>query len=33
VAFLRRHFRGETAMDAYLTGGSLPAGVTTRHDP
>jgi pimeloyl-ACP methyl ester carboxylesterase len=33
VAFLRRHFRGETAMDAYLTGASLPAGVTTRHDP
>ena len=33
VAFLRRHFRGEAAMDAYLTGGALPAGVTTRHDP
>lgn len=33
VAYLRRHLRGETAMDAWLTGASTPAGVTTRHDP
>jgi hypothetical protein len=29
VAFLRRHLRGETAMDAWLTGPSVPAGITT----
>lgn len=30
VAFLRRHLAGETAMDAWLTGSSVPAGATVR---
>ncbi|MCC7539437.1 MAG: alpha/beta hydrolase fold domain-containing protein [Deltaproteobacteria bacterium] len=30
VAFLRRHLSGEVEMDAWLTGASLPPGVTTR---
>lgn len=33
TAFLRRHLLGETAMEAYLTGGSVPAGITTMHRP
>ncbi|MEO7094625.1 MAG: alpha/beta hydrolase [Polyangiales bacterium] len=30
VAFLRRHLRGEAAMDVWLVGASLPAGITHR---
>jgi hypothetical protein len=33
TAFLRRHLLGESAMDAYLTGGSVPAGIATMHRP
>lgn len=28
VAFMRRHLGGETAMDAWLTGASVPGGIT-----
>lgn len=31
VAFLRRHLLGEADMEAYLTGASVPEGVTVRH--
>ncbi|MGE0787218.1 MAG: hypothetical protein AB7S26_16220 [Sandaracinaceae bacterium] len=30
VAFLERHLRGRTAVEPYLTGAMLPAGVTSR---
>lgn len=33
VAFLRRHLAGETAMDAWLAGASVPAGVGVRNRP
>ena len=33
VAFFRRHLRAESAMEAYLTGGSVAAGLVTRHRP
>jgi pimeloyl-ACP methyl ester carboxylesterase len=31
VAFARRHLRGDTAMDAYLIGAQVPAGVVAAH--
>ncbi|MFO0714804.1 MAG: hypothetical protein U0353_33500 [Sandaracinus sp.] len=31
TAFFRRHLGGEAAMDAYLTGVSVPSGVTAMH--
>ncbi len=31
VAFFRRHLDGEAALEAFLTGASLPPGVTVRH--
>ncbi|GAB4202115.1 MAG: hypothetical protein OHK0013_14990 [Sandaracinaceae bacterium] len=33
TAFMRRHLLGETAMEAYLTGGSVPGGIVTMHRP
>jgi hypothetical protein len=30
VAFFRRHLRGESSMEPYLTGPMVPAGITTR---
>jgi hypothetical protein len=33
VAFYRRHFAADTAMDAWLTGAKLPAGVGVTHAP
>ncbi len=31
VAFFRLHFRAETTMATWLTGGSMPSGLTLRH--
>jgi hypothetical protein len=33
TAFVRRHLSSETAMEAYLTGGSVPAGIVTMRRP
>jgi hypothetical protein len=33
AAFMRRHLLGESAMEAYLTGGSVPAGIVTMRRP
>jgi hypothetical protein len=33
VAFYRRHFGGETILDAWLTGAKLPAGIDVTHAP
>lgn len=33
TAFFRRHLAAEAAMDAYLIGGSVPAGVAVMHRP
>lgn len=33
TAFFRRHLAGDAAMDAYLTGATVPMGVTTMHRP
>ena len=33
AAFMHRHLNNDAAMEAWLTGASVPAGVTARHRP